>query len=505
MEESLPTLALKSSTILNRLGKTILVSAFVNKDHFFTIRPGADALCHSLDIKWFLIQFPNGERACFAPPDNIIINTGSVISLKLSENGPIILHFPAESPGERLEIPLQNIEVPIIADPVAEITTNSLAHQFFNKLVSLANYPQVTRGVQFPVAAMDELFDAVTAREDPGPIGLDNAPTARNLMLSATPMMMTASSPVSLSSAATTATPAPPKAGSEDMNKLMELLSDSGKPPQQQVSEGRAPKVPITNVKPAEGNQEALQCYQDIKLVTGLASLFQEILRVQRMTAEGRKGPYGITDPVEANLAMKENADVAYQVMHGGLGGYYDNINMYSRSYKKTVSHKDIKIEFTSEIFKPFGFTKPALEEISGFLEQYISAIAKIKTDTSSTEFRNAFSKQIHQVLRLNVGTEENPVLVWQPKARLVYMHIDSQSYKETVKTCLKEETTESYMFSMDYVIVEADINTQNVERRREKLTKAFDIVSDKNIDAFISQAGVAHEVTDTTPNVDGM
>jgi hypothetical protein len=82
MEEIPTTVTLRSSTILNRLGKNILASAFVHKDHFFTIAPDADAVCHSLDIKWFLIQDPEGEGGCYVAPDTIVINTGSVISLK---------------------------------------------------------------------------------------------------------------------------------------------------------------------------------------------------------------------------------------------------------------------------------------------------------------------------------------------------------------------------------------------------------------------------------------
>jgi hypothetical protein len=407
------------------------------------------------------------------------------------------LHFPAESPDDIQPIPLQPFPIQLNADPVAQISLNSSAHQFFNKLVTVASYPQITRGVPFPRAALDELFYSVDARDSPEPSGQENTLKPQNLTSSAAPTMMTAAS-------SSETPPAPPKPGSGDMNTLIQLLSDSGKPPQQQVAEGRAPKVPITMVKPEEGEPEAQQCYDDIKLVTGLASLFQEILRVKRMSAEGRVKPYGITDPVEANLAMKENADVAYQVMHGALGGYYDNINMYNRTYTKVVSHNDVQFEFTSDIFKPFGFTDSALTEISGFLQQYISAIAKVKTDTSKTGFRNAFSKQIHQVLYINVGAKEKPVWVWQPRARLVYMHVDSQSYREITKTCLKEETTETYKFSMDYVIVEADINRQDVERRRDKLTQAFDLVSDKRMDTFVSQAGVAHEVTDKTPAIDG-
>lgn len=499
MKYSGPTITIKSSIILNRLGENVLASPFVNEDHFFTVHPSAHALCYTLEIKWFFIQSHGSDGACFAAPRDILVNKGSVVLLKPSENGLILLHFPAESPHEMEEILLQQIDVPIDANPAAVNATIKSSHKFLNKLVSVAKNQRGTRGFQFPRAAMHEFLDTMPTGNSLGLSARKAAPTARHpFFLSALPAVSALITPH--------ITAGNNSGGSGDMNKLISLLSDSGKPPQQQVSEGRAPKVPITMVKPAEGNSEALQCYKDIKLVTGLACLFQEILRVQRMTSEGRKQPYGITDPVEANLAMKENADIAYQVMHGGLGGYYDSINMYSRSYSKTVAHSEFKIEFTADIFKPFGFTKPALEEISGFLEQYISAIAKVKTDTSNTKFRNSFSKQIHQVLRINVGTEEDPVWVWQPKARLVYMHIDNQSYKKTVKTCLAESTTESFKFSMDYVIVEADINTENVERRKEKLNQAFDIVSDKmNVEHFVSQPGVANEVTDTTPTQDGM
>ncbi|KAE8366278.1 hypothetical protein BDV27DRAFT_143788 [Aspergillus caelatus] len=467
-----PTISLSRSTILNRLGDSVVVAAFINQDHFIPLHPRDEMLNVSLDIKWFHIQGPNGPGQCFIVPQNVTVNKASVISLRLPEGSgiPLFYHFPAEAPDDAQCFELQPIDDP------------AQSEDFLHKLVTVSNYAMFTKGMKFPRSALHELLDDIPAANSAPPVA----------MFAAT------------SGAGPKDTPTPPKG---DLDKLMDLLSDNGKPPAQQVSEDKAPKPPITNVKPSEAdsNAEALQCYKDIKLVTGLACLFQEILRLKKMQSEGRTAPYGISDPTEANLAMKENADLAYQVMHGGLGGYYDSINMYQRSYNKTVKHSDLKIEFTSDIFKPFGFTKPALTEISGFLEQYIAAIAKVKTDTTSTGFRNSFSKQIHQVLRINVGDDENPVWVWQPKCRLVYMHVDSASYRETVKTCLKESTQESYKFSMDYVVVEADINTENVERRREKLTKAFDMVSDKNIDAFVSQAGVANEVTDKTPTQDGM
>ncbi|KAI9042481.1 uncharacterized protein KD926_005562 [Aspergillus affinis] len=482
-----PTISLFRSTILNRLGDSVVVAAFVNQDHFIPLHPRDEILNVSLDIKWFHIQAPNGPGQCFIAPENVTVNKASVISLRLPEGSsiPFLYHFPADAPDDAQCFELQPIDDPAQREvilPSSVIDTTNSAQDFLHKLVTVSNYPMFTKGMKLPRSALHELLDDIPAANSASPVA----------MFAAT------------SRAAPTDIPTPPKG---DLDKLMDLLSDNGKPPAQQVSEGKAPKPPITNVKPSEAdsNAEALQCYKDIKLVTGLACLFQEILRLQKMHKEGRTSPYGISDPKEANLAMKENADLAYQVMHGGLGGYYDSINMYQRSYNKTVKHSDLKIEFTSDIFKPFGFTKPALTEISGFLEQYIAAIAKVKTDTTSTSFRNSFSKQIHQVLRINVGDDGNPVWVWQPKCRLVYMHVDSASYRETVKTCLMENTQESYQFSMDYVVVEADINTANVERRREKLNKAFDMVSDKNIDAFVSQAGVANEVTDKTPIQDGM
>ncbi|PWY89869.1 hypothetical protein BO70DRAFT_393068 [Aspergillus heteromorphus CBS 117.55] len=504
MGDSLPIISLTQSTLVNRLGEDILAAAFISEEHFITLHPRNETLNFSLEIKWFFIQ-PRGDCGkFFAVPNNVTLNKGGVIVLKVSDDDslPSVHHYSAETPEHAQKISLESVRSPVQEEPDLELAhvTNSAAHDLFDKLVGLADHPSRAKGLAPREAVSRGACDDFAAMKISGDEKIDGvaaAPLMRNSV-----SLQPESAPPKPGSAPLAPEPAPKKG---DLDALMNLLTDNGKPPRQQVSENKLPKPPITNVKPTDEDPKVLDYYKDVKLVTGLATLFQEILRLKRMSTTDRKQPYGITDPEEANLAMKENADIAYEVIHGGLGGYYDSINMYTRTYKKEVTHSDLKIEFSKDIFQPFDFSERTLAEISGFIEQYISAIAQVKTDTKSTGFRNAFSKQIHQILKVNVGDDDNKYWVMQPRCQLLYMKIDSESYKETTKTCLKESTKDTFTFYMDYVIVEADINTEIVEGRRDKLTQAVYMISDKNVDEYVKQAGVANEVTGSLPKVNGM
>ncbi|KAH7408970.1 hypothetical protein BKA64DRAFT_742150 [Cadophora sp. MPI-SDFR-AT-0126] len=457
-----PRVILKSTTVLNRLGETAVLSAFLSDTHFVTILPGEELLSHTAIITKFLIEF-NDEREApdtffgLAAISSLELPTGSVIVLRVGEEKGVVLDIYIND-QETPDAPQKTIPLTPIGEPTTKIDTSLAQTQaesnvIINKLFKIINNP---KGNPFPAAALKALING------PGKGLGDSSPAAP-----------------------------------DKFDQLANMLMGGEPTASDQVAKGTIPKPPAILVKPADGSSDDVQQkYTMATLLLGVSDLYENILRVQKMAKEGRTTPYSITDPQQVCLAIKENADLAYQVAIGGLSGYYITTGQTANSYSKDVNSSEFKLEFTSDLFKPFDLTDAALTEISGVLAEYIAAIATIKMDSTSTNKKITHFVRTTMVSKRNVsGDDKNPIWVYQPETKLIYMHIDTQAYFSATSSCIGHSDTESFHYDMEYSVYEADINVDQVIKNQDMLNKAFQTVTAQNALDFAKKPGISTEV----------
>ncbi|KAK0110895.1 hypothetical protein ONS96_002481 [Cadophora gregata f. sp. sojae] len=462
-ESKNPTVILNSTTVLNRLGETAVLSAFLSDVHFVTILPGEELLSHTASITKFLIEFNDGG----ATPDTFFGKTndsylelpnGSVIVLRVGEEQNIVLDIYVSHPDAPPDTPPKTIPLTPIGVPSTKIDTSLAQTQkesnaILDKFFKVINDP---KGNAFPTAAFKALLNG------PGNKLGDSS-----------------------------------KDKPDKFDQLTKLLMGGEASPTDQVKAGTMRVAPAILVKPADGSSDDIaQKYTMSTLLQGVSVLCENILRIQLMAKQGRTTPYDISDPAQACLAIKENADLAYQVAIGGLSGYYITTSQTSNSYSKDVSSANFQLEFTSDLFKPFDLTAEALTEISGVLAQYISSIASIKLDSTSTNKEITHFVRSTMITKRNVsGDDKNPIWVWQPCTKLIYMHIDTQAYFEATSSCLGHSETETFHYDMEYTVYQADINYDQVVNNQTTLNTAFETVTKQNALQFAQKPGISTEV----------
>ncbi|KAG4434017.1 hypothetical protein IFR05_010499 [Cadophora sp. M221] len=457
-----PTVALNSTTILNRLGETAVLSAFLSDRHFVTIIPGGELIRHTAVITKFLVEFTSKsgpEATFFGLDESLELPVGSVIVIRVDEIEHLAIDVYISDAGAPPHKPSRTVPLKPIGHPDKKIDT-SLAQThaessaILEKVFKIINDPS---GNQFPGAALKALING------PGKSLGDTSP-----------------------------------AQPDKFDQLVAMLTGGSSSPSAQVSGGTMPNPPAILVKPVDGSPDDVsQKYQGSTSLQAVSALFEKMLRVQKMAKEGRSTPYSITDPKQACLAIQENADLAYQVAIGGLAGYYITTAQTSSSYSKDVSSADFKLEFTSDMFKPFDLATDALTEISGVLQQYISDIASIKIDSSSTNKQISHYMRTTMVSKRNVsGDDDNPIWVWQPETKLVYMHIDTQAYFNATSSCLGHSEVETFHYDMEYTVYEADIDIDQVEANQAMLDKTFNSLTQMNMNDFAQKPGISTEVS---------
>ncbi|KAH7306096.1 hypothetical protein BKA65DRAFT_578228 [Rhexocercosporidium sp. MPI-PUGE-AT-0058] len=456
-----PKVALKATTIMNRLGETAVLSAFLSDKHFITILPGGELIRHTAVITKFLVEFNSDlslSDTFYGPDESLELPLGSVIVLRVVEEEQLVLDVYTNNPEAPPDSPTASVALRPVGEPETKIDTSlakthAESDTIIAKLFKIFNDPS---GNPFPGAALKALING------PGK-GLGDT------------------------------SPAQP----DKFDMLVNQLMGGSSTPSAQVANGTMPKPPAILVKLADGSPEDVgQKYQAAVSLQAVSALFENMLRVQKMAKEGRSTPYSITDPKQACLAIQENADLAYNVAISGLSGYYITTGQTTNSYSKDVNSSDFKLEFTSDLFKPFNLTSAALDEISGVLQQYIQAIGSIKLDSTSTNKEITHFIRTTMISKRNVsGDDSNPSWVWQPETKLLYMHIDTQAYFNATSSCIGHSETESFHYKMEYTVYEADIDIDQVVKNQDMLDKTFQSLTQQNMAAFAKMPGISTEV----------
>lgn len=249
-----------------------------------------------------------------------------------------------------------------------------------------------------------------------------------------------------------------------------------------EVQAGKAPMPQNVGILPPYDEASAGQNYLYLVEMSSIVSLYTAIWNANARTKRGHPDPYTITDANEAAQAFADMADSAYNVMVGPLAGLFNFTAGVQSTFHKGMSKTTVHLEFLAEMFKGFSLSKPALLQLDGILTNFVSSLGTVNVETGKTNNTVDQTLRINQVMRLNIsGDESNPIWVFQPRTRIVYMHIDAGTWRWATN---KAEHTSS-TFNMRYTVVDCDLNVNKYLASKDKLNQVFQQISGKTMEEY--------------------
>lgn len=249
--------------------------------------------------------------------------------------------------------------------------------------------------------------------------------------------------------------------------------------PEAEVKDGRVPLPQNVGILPPFDEASAVQNYGHLVEISSLAALYTAIYNANVRTKRGHPEPYNITIASEAAQAFADIANASYQAMTQPLAGFYSVSSATQSTFTQNISKTNIHLEFLTELFKGYSLTKPALMQLDGILTKFVASLKTISVETQSSSNTIDHTLRINQVLRLNIsGDEANPIWVFQPRTRLIYMHIDASSYK----WASNKVDHQSSEFNMRYVVVDCDLNVNKYLAAKPKLDTIFQTLTGMNL-----------------------
>ncbi|KAH7153632.1 hypothetical protein EDB81DRAFT_758575 [Dactylonectria macrodidyma] len=276
--------------------------------------------------------------------------------------------------------------------------------------------------------------------------------------------------------------PVTASAGDGTLADLVAQLNAASGGPSEEVKAGLAPMPQNVTILPPYTEANAIENYNHLTDISSIVSLYTAIWNADARSKRGHPEPYNITIASEAAQSFADMASSAYNVMSGPLAGFFNYANGSVATFSKEMSKTEVHLEFLGELFKGFSLTRPALLQLDGILTNFISSLKTVTVETGSTKNTVDQTLRINQVMRLNIsGDDANPIWVFQPRTRIVYMHIDGSTYRWATN---KAEHTSS-TFNMVYTVADFDLNVNKWLASKGKLDKVFRTVSGKSITEF--------------------
>ncbi|CAI9635664.1 hypothetical protein GT037_008832 [Alternaria burnsii] len=263
---------------------------------------------------------------------------------------------------------------------------------------------------------------------------------------------------------------------------VVAALTDAANGPSTEVANGRVPMPQNVGIMPPYDETSAGQNYNHLVEMSSIVSLYTAIWNANARTKRGHPEPYNITVADEAAQAFADMANSAYNVMVGPLAGFFNFSSGTQTTFSKKMTKTDVHLEFLGELFKGFSLTKPALLQLDGILTNFVKSLGTVSVETGRTSNTVDQTIRINQVVRLNVsGDDSNPIWVFQPRARIVYMHIDASTWRWATKKADHSENT----FNMRYVVVDCDLNVNKYLASKPKLEKVFQTIVNKSLQEY--------------------
>lgn len=262
---------------------------------------------------------------------------------------------------------------------------------------------------------------------------------------------------------------------------LAAALRAAAEGPDAEVKGGSTPMPRNVGIMPyTEG--KAVENYAHLVDISSIVSLYTAIWSADARGKRGHPQPYDITIASEAAQSFADMASSAYNVMGGPLAGLFNYANGATTTFTKKMSKTEVHLEFLGELFKGFSLTKPALMQLDGILTNFVSSLKTVNVETGSTKNNVDQTLRVNQVMRLNIaGDEANPIWVFQPRTRIVYMHIDASTWHWATN---KAEHT-SNTFNMTYTVADFDLNVNKWLASKEKFDTIFKTIVGKSMSEY--------------------
>ncbi|KAK2751289.1 hypothetical protein CKAH01_06475 [Colletotrichum kahawae] len=278
-------------------------------------------------------------------------------------------------------------------------------------------------------------------------------------------------------------------AGDGDNTSIADLwnqMSAAAKGPAAEVQAGRAPMPQDVAVMPEKSAdnptpdeaqvRKALEDFGHLRDITAIADLFIAMSNAAKRTKRGHPEEYRITDPAEAAQAFADMADSAYNVMLGPpLTGMYSFVSGTQTTFSQRMSKTELHLSFLSEIFKGFSLTDVAQKQLDGILNNFIKSLGDVSVSTEKTNNTVDQTVRVHQTIATNItGSADHPIWIYQPRTRLIYMHVDASTWKWATNKASHEDST----FNMRYVVADVDLNVNRWLAAKPQLEAIFNKVT---------------------------
>lgn len=479
------SIILQKATLLNRTGNSAVITVFFESAPPVQIQHNEELVHFTASIaSFFLSDTEFGIKTSLVPESVIETPPGSVISLARDEQGEYSANvYSGKAKHAQIRLLPGNGSAPGDNDEYNPVSVGlyEFVKSMCDKVILMSSFESAGARVPFPKAARSALFAAAPAPPPTNSVG--GARPSASAFAEIAPTSKNPNPPI-------------PKSG-DKFDQLVNILQGSDKGAQAQVNDGKAPMpVSINVIDSSFTKEEQLNSYTYLVEMTSLTSLWIGIYLVQLDAKRGRTEPFRITNKKEAPQAFADIADAAYQAMLHPLSGYYNITVGSSQHYEQTLSVSEIHVTFLQVVFGSFKLGKTVLDELEGVLNQFMSAIGKIEVETSD---KISHTVRLNQVIKLNIsGSDDEPTWVYQPVTKLIYLSVDSESYRQATSKWWGTASEEKFKFSFDYVIVEAILNPVKYLEDRPKLNKAFEFVTQKNLKDFGED--VTQNVSDKPP-----
>jgi hypothetical protein len=333
-------------------------------------------------------------------------------------------------------------------------------------------------------AEVASMMEYLVHKAETGEAPSEHTLALRMLAASVTPnaapiASLAAAATTTTAAAATTEEGTDKKPGLDD---LMAILSGDTQPPAEQVKDGKVPSVPVIAVVPEAGYMKGdVQAnYASLLDSQSLCQLYAGIIQLK-----DRPQGWNISQDGQAAQAFSDQANYAWQAMTGPLAGFFVFSQGDTVNYHQTLQKSDVHNGFLGTIFGGFGFSQATMKELDDLLTGFTTSLGSVPMGDGG-------SKTIDHVIRLNLvpqinvsGDDANPDYIYQPTTTVIYLKIDTRSYRQVVGGGKNSSLQEKIDFNMTYTIFKFQLNVRLFEKSRPKFDKVFELLTGNNMNSF--------------------
>lgn len=281
--------------------------------------------------------------------------------------------------------------------------------------------------------------------------------------------------------------------GSGSIAELWDRLSTAAEGPAAETGKDRVPMPQDVAILPAKGAnnplsddehvRKALEDFNHLRDITAIADLFIAMSNIAKRTKRGHPEEYRLSVPKEAAQGFADMADSAYSVMLGPpLVGIFSFVGGTQNTFNRAMSKTELHLGFLSELFSGFSLTDVAKKQLDGILTNFIKSLGDVSVSTEDTKNTVDQTIRVHQTVAINIaGNADHPIWIYQPRTRIVYLHVDASTWKWATNKANHEKST----FNMQYVVADIDLNVNRWLAAKPQLEAIFQQITSQTFKQY--------------------